>query len=77
MSLPYNSEIIFPDDFGDEDTLKTALFRAMETEIGSLKYTMTSKRRALSHRFILDCYRELLEGSRKIPNQEISQHSIR
>lgn len=56
---------IYSSAMSDEEKIKTALFLAMDEEIHSLQYAMTAKRRSLAHKFILDCYKELMKNSCK------------
>lgn len=54
--------IAYDSAMSDEAKIKTALFLAMDEEISSLRCTMTAERRSLAHKFILDCYKELINN---------------
>ena len=52
-------DYLVPGDADGEMILALMLYTAMNEETASLKHTMTSKRWALSHKFILECFDRL------------------
>lgn len=66
-----DDDYMHPDDVSDQYLLEFMLGLALKTEIASLKYAMTSKRRETTHKFILECFDRLIKSATEDSNQEI------